>query len=313
MEMVALGDSGVQVSKVGLGTMMLGTAVDKQTSFGILDAYVEAGGSFLDTANMYSWFVKGFKGGESETLLGEWMRERNNRSEMFVVSKVGAYYEGVDFGLSADRIRIECEKSLKRMGIEVIDLYFAHVDDRTVPMEETLEAFDRLVQAGKVRYIGASNLSVWRIAQARMLSQIHGWARYCCVQQRYSYLRPNPGADFDRQIVMTSDLIDYCRSEGLKLIAFSPLLQGAYGRSDREFPKQYISPDSDARLAALKSVSQELGANPIQVVLAWMMQSDPAIMPLATAETVEQMRDNLCAVDIQLSTEQMACLNGAGA
>ena len=312
MRVVSLGNSGVEVSIFGLGTMMFGTAVNKEISYGILDEYVAAGGSHLDTANMYSWFVPGFKGGESETLLGEWMRDRKNRARMFVASKVGACYEGVDFGLSAKLIEVECEKSLKRLGTDMIDLYYAHVDDRQAPLEETLEALNWLVQAGKVRYIGASNLLSWRVAQSRLISRMHGWAEYCCVQQRYSYLRPKPKSNFDRQIVISEDMFDYCRSEGLRLIAFSPLLQAAYSRPDRKFPKQYVWPDSDARLQALNAVAKEVAATPLQVVLAWMTQADPCVIPLVTAETVEQMKENLGALRVQLGPEQITRLDSAG-
>jgi len=272
---------------------------------------VAAGGSYLDTANMYAHWVPGGKGGESETLLGEWMRTRKNRSRMLVATKVGVEYPGVQRGLKAAWIEVECEKSLKRLGVETIDLYYAHADDRNTPLEEPLEVFDRLVRAGKVRYIAASNMLAWRLALARMLSQMHGWPRYCAIQQRLSYVRPKPGTDFGTQIAVNDDLLDYCRSEGVRLFCYMPLLAGAYNQPEPKFSEQYRGADTDARMAALRAVAGEVGATPIQVVLAWMRHHDPQLIPLVAAETVEQMKENLGALEVTLSPEQMARLNDA--
>jgi aryl-alcohol dehydrogenase-like predicted oxidoreductase len=241
------------------------------------------------------------------------MRERRNRAQIFVATKVGFDYPGVERGLRAHQIETECEKSLKRLGIDTIDLYYAHRDDQNTPMEETLEAFDRLIRAGKVRFIGASNFLAWRLEEARWISQTHGWAEYCCIQQRYSYVRPKPGVGFGHQIAANDDLLDYCRARGIRMLAYSPLLSGVYPRADRAFPKQYLGPDTDARLEALKAVSEEMGATGNQVVLAWMAQSDPALIPLVGASTVDQLQENLGALTIELSAEQMARLNDASA
>jgi aryl-alcohol dehydrogenase-like predicted oxidoreductase len=311
MRTVPLGNTGVEVSAFCLGTMHFGSRTDKETSYRILDRYIEAGGSFLDTANNYAMWVPGYVGGESETLLGEWMRERKNRAQIFIATKVGFDYPGVERGLRARQIETECEKSLRRLGIDAIDLYYAHRDDRNTPMEETLEAFDRLVKAGKVRFIGASNFLAWRLEEARWVSQTQGWAGYCCIQQRYSYIRPKPGASFDPQTAANDDLLDYCRRRGIRLLAYSPLLSGAYTCSSRVFPKQYLGPDTDARLAALKVVSAEVGATANQVVLAWMAQSDPAVVPVLGASTVDQLQENLGALEVELNHDQMTRLNEA--
>ena len=313
MKTVRLGNSGVEVSVFCLGTMYFDSHTDEESSYRLLDQYVEAGGAFLDTANIYARWAPGYVGGESETLLGEWMRERKNRSQMFIATKVGFEYQDVERGLRARQIETECEKSLKRLGVDTIDLYYAHVDDRNTLMEEAMEAFDRLVRAGKVRLIGASNFLAWRLGEAQWVSQTHGWTGYCGIQQRYSYIRPKPGASFDPQIAANDDLLDYCRSRGITMLAYSPLLNGAYTRADRDFPEQYLGPDTDARLAALKAVAEEVGATANQAVLAWMVQSDPPVIPLVAASTVEQMRENLGALEIELSAEQMARLNDASA
>jgi aryl-alcohol dehydrogenase-like predicted oxidoreductase len=313
MKAVPLGNTGAKVSAFCLGTMYFGSRTGKQTSYRLLDRYVDAGGSFLDTANIYAHWVSGYVGGESETLLGEWMRERKNRSQMFVATKVGFQYPGIELGLRARQIEEECDKSLRRLGVDTIDLYYSHVDDRNTPIEETMEAFDRLVKAGKVRLIGASNFLAWRLEEVRWVSQTHGWAEYCCIQQRHTYIRPKPGTGFDPQVAANDDLLDYCRVRGTTMLAYSPLLSGAYGRDDRAFAKQYLGPDTDARVAALKAVAKEVGATTNQVILAWMAQSDPVVVPLVGTSTMEQMEENLGALVIKLSPEQMARLKDASA
>lgn len=306
-----LGNTGLEVSALCLGVLYFGNRIGKEMSYRLMDRYVDAGGSFFDTANIYSFWLSGFQGGESETVLGQWMRDRKNRSRMFIASKVGFAYQDVEKGLRADQIQRECEKSLQRLQTDVMDLYYAHVDDRDTPLEETLEAFDRLIKAGKVRALGASNFVAWRLEKARMLSRQHGWAEYCCIQQRYSYLRPKPGATFGAQVSANDDLLDCVQSEGVRLLAYSPLLNGAYTRADRDFPEQYLGPDTDARLATLRAVAEEMGVTANQVVLAWMMQSAPPVIPLMAASTDEQIDENLGALDLSLSEAQMTRLNHA--
>jgi len=310
MKTVVLGTSGAMVSQMGLGAMFMGTRTERALSLELLDRYVAAGGSFIDTANIYAAWVSGFRGGESEELLGDWMRQRRNRSQLFLATKVGFGYPGAERGLTAAQIEAECEKSLKRLGVDAIDLYYAHVDDRTTPQEESLGAFQRLVRAGKVRFAGASNFLAWRLAEAEALVDRQGWGGYCCIQQRHTYLRPHPGASFDPQIAANDDLLDYCRTRGVTLLAYSPLLGGAYSRSDRPIPEQYRGPDSDARVSRLASVARELGATANQIVLAWMLRSNPAVIPVMAASTVEQLTENLGALEIGLTAERIAYLDG---
>ena len=303
-----LGTTGVEVSALCLGAMLFGTRTDQATSTMLLDQYVEAGGSFIDTANIYAHWVPGGAGGESEQLLGRWMKERNNRQHLFLASKVGFQYPTVERGLKASQIEEECNKSLARMGVDTIDLYYAHVDDRNTPLDETLTAFDRLVRAGKVRFIGASNYSSWRLEQARWVSKINNWAGFCCIQQRHTYLRVRPGASTAPQVVANDDLLDLCESEQVTLLAYSVLLSGAYTRADRPLPEQYLSQDSTARLAALRTVAEEIGATPNQVVLAWMVQSKPSVLPLIAASTPAQLQENIDALQLHLSDQQMSRL-----
>ncbi len=312
MEKRKLGNSGVEVSALCLGTDLFGSRRDKQTSFQLLDCFREAGGTFVDTANFYASWLDGFEGGESESTIGEWWKERGCRNEMVVASKLAFDYPGCAGGLSAGEIERECEKSLRRLQTDRIDLYYSHKDDQATPLEETMEAFHRLVRAGKVRAIGASNLSVWRIAQANQLSQIRDWAGYAAVEQRYTYLRPRYGADFGPQIFINEDLKDYARSSGTTLVAYSILLSGAYLRGAASLPVQFAGPDSDARLAALTSVAGEADMSVNQAIIAWMRQSDPPVLPIIAGSRPEQLRENIAALALSLTDDQMKRLDMAG-
>ncbi|HVO38596.1 MAG TPA: aldo/keto reductase [Spirochaetia bacterium] len=313
MRTVPLGDSGADVSCMCLGAMYLGTRTDPALSRKLLDEYVDRGGTFIDTANIYAHWIAGFHGGESETLIGEWMRERGNRSRLFLASKVGFEYSSVPRRLTASLVQAECDKSLRRLGVDTIDLYYAHVDDRATPIKDTLAAFGRLVKSGKVRYIGASNFLAWRLADCRALSAASSLPGYCCIQQRHTYLRPRRGASFDPQIAANSDLLDWCASTRCTLLAYSPLLGGAYTRADRSIPEQYRGPDTEARLKSLGAVAREVGATANQVVLAWLMQAEPEAIPVMAAGAMDQLKENLGALDLRLSREQIETLSKASA
>lgn len=312
MKKRTLGHNGeLEVTALCQGTDHFGSRVDYETSTAILDRYIAAGGNFLDTANCYAVWLPGAKGGESEALLGRWMKERKNRDQLIIATKVGVPYEGAPMGTKASAIESEVERSLERLGIETIDLYYTHMDDRSVPFEELLGAMDKLVKAGKVRCIGACNILAWRLEEARNVSLHNGFPLHACVEQRYTYLRPKAGANFGGQVSTNPDLLDYCRHRNLPLIAYSPLLYGAYVRDDRPLPKQYQHPDSDVRLEALRSVAKELDATLNQVVIAWLMHQD--IIPITGASRIEQLEANLGCLDIELTEEQMTTLTQAGA
>jgi len=314
METIKLGTTGEEVSALCLGTMYFGSKNDEETSWKLLDQYVEAGGTFLDTANAYARWIDGCRGGESEALLGRWLKDRGNRNDLFIASKVGfpAPVDGQEFGLTAGQIQKACEASLKRMGIETIDLYYAHADDRRSPMEERLEAFSRLVDAGKIRLIGASNHMDWRLEEARCLAENNGWPEFCCAQQRYSYVRPQAGAFYDPHVFVTDEHLDDCRSRDLTILAYSPLLGGAYVRDDRSFPAPYQGPDTDTRVETLKAVAGETGATANQAVLAWLLRSYPPVIPLVAASRPEHLRENLDSLDVQLTGDQLTRLSQAG-
>ena len=307
-----LGNSDVEVSVLCLGTDSIGSRIDRETSFRLLDLFADNGGTFLDTANFYASWFEGCQGGESETTIGSWMKDRGNRDRMVIASKLGFDYPGCAGGLTAAEIERECEKSLRRSRADHLDLYYAHRDDPATPLEETMEAFDRLVRAGKVRAIGASNLKVWRIAEADTVSRVNGWARYCAVQQRHTYFRPRHGADFGPQICINEDLKDYCRSRNLTMVAYSVLLQGAYVRDDRPTPPQYAGPDADQRLEALRAVAAETGATLNQVIIAWMLQNDPPMVAIIAGSQPQQLNENIAALHLTLTPDQITRLDTAG-
>lgn len=305
---VPLGRTGVMVSAFGFGMAHIGSRIDEPASFRLLDQYAEAGGSFFDTANIYATWVPGCCGGESETTLGRWMKSRGNRDGLFVCTKLGFAMPGIERGLRAAQIEAECEKSLRRLGTDRIDLYYAHVDDRETPLAETLAAFDRLVGAGKVRFIGASNYMAWRLEEAAWVSATRGFAQYCCVQQHYSYIRGrNPNPNYEA----TPDLLDYCRVKGLALVAYSPLLGGAYASQEALAAKQLVGPEIDARLAALREVARTRGATPNQVVLAWLAAQPGPVIPLIAAGSAEHLAEDLAASEIALSDAETVRLNEA--
>ena len=307
-----LGKSGLTVSALALGSDLVGTKIDRETAFELFDYFAERGGTMIDTANFYASWLPGCQGGESETTIGEWLKRRGNRTKMVISTKLAFDYPGCAGGLSASEIERECEKSLRRLQTDFVDLYFAHRDDRETPLEETMEAFHRLIQAGKVRAVGASNLSLWRIAEANLISRADHWAGYTVIEQRYTYLRPRHGADFGPQIFISEELKDYADEKDVALIGYSVLLRGAYTRRDRELPTQFTGPDSEERLRVLSEVAREIPCTLNQLVIAWMRQNSPPILPIIAASRTEQLAENFDALKYTLTSEQMSRLNTAG-
>jgi aryl-alcohol dehydrogenase-like predicted oxidoreductase len=310
MKKIRLGQTDVEVSTLCFGTDSIGSKIDMESSYQLLDRYTELGGNWIDTANMYATWIPGCCGGESETALGTWMKARGNRDDLFIATKMGFDYGDTPAGLSAAQIRAECDKSLQRLGIDTIDLLFAHRDDRDTPLQETLAALDSLVKAGKVRLLGASNFQTWRLAEALSVSTQNGWTPFSAVEQRHTYLRPLHGASFTPQVVVNEEMIDCCRSRQLTLVAYSVLLQGAYTRNERPIPAQYAGPDADQRLSVLKTVSQEIGATVSQVVIAWLLANE--VVPIIAGSQVEQIEENAGALDVTLTEQQIQQLNTAG-
>ncbi|WP_238626207.1 aldo/keto reductase [Aggregatilinea lenta] len=336
--MVELGKTGEQVSQVSLGCMLMGSTIDAATSYAMLDCFVEDGGTFLDTANCYAWWVgKGeFVGDESEMLLGAWMQARGNRDDLFLATKTGARLtnpagirnaqgevewervSGEYQGLAPDTIRRSVEDSLRRLRTDRIDLYYAHIDDRDTALDDTLDALNRLVEQGKVRFIGCSNYRTWRIERARAISAAHGWAHYVAAQQEYSYLRPKPGADFGVGAHVDGEMLDYFRAnDEIALVAYSPLLKGIYDDAEKRARyynwSLYDSDDSRARLEVLGKMAGALGVSNSQLVLAWLLHHQPQVIPIFGMSSKAQYEHNMAALNITLDDAQMAELNAASA
>ena len=312
MKRVKLGRSAIEVCNAPLGAMYLGTKQRGEEAFALLDAYVQAGGDFIDTANIYAhWVPGGWRGGESESLLGDWMKLRGNRNQLVLATKVGFNYQDVPQGLLPRTIRAECEKSLKRLGVETIDLYFAHCDDPDVPQEAVLETFNTLIKEGKVRCLGASNFTTHRLATANLIAQSSGLPRYEVLQQRHTYLQPRPGADTGRQVVLTKDMINYCAASKLSIMAYSATLGGAYAKGiDRPLPDAYQSAANRSRLQALRDVASAHSVSPHQVVLAWLW-SRADMLPLIAVSSKQQLQQNVTALEIKLTHAELDLLNSA--
>lgn len=312
MHKLMLGTSGVEVSALCMGSDLLGSKHDRQTSFAVLDAFRAGGGTYLDTGNLYAAWLPGCSGGESERVIGDWMATRGCRDEMVVGTKLGFDFADTRGGLSAAEIALQCDLSLQRLRTDRIDVYWAHRDDVDVPQAETMQAFDRLVQAGKVRAIGASNLRVWRIAQANEIARANGWTPYSAVQQRFTYLRPIPSADFGPQLVIGDELRSFIAHSGLGLVAYSILNGGFYDRPDGVLPPQYVGPDAQQRLAVLQQIADETGFTRSQVIVAWVRQQEPAILPIIAGSKPEQIAQSIKALALTLTADQLDRLNRAG-
>jgi aryl-alcohol dehydrogenase-like predicted oxidoreductase len=313
MNRTKLGHTTIDVCAAPLGAMYLGTKQQGEVAYSLLDAYVEAGGDFIDTANIYAhWVGEKWHGGESEALLGAWMSARKNRNKLVIASKVGFNYQDVPQGLVPKTIRAECEKSLKRLGTETIDLYFAHCDDPAVPQIAVLETFATLITEGKIRSIGASNFSTHRLAIANEIARANDLPRYEVLQQRHTYLQPRADADTGRQVVLTKDMADYCVSAGLNMMAYSATLGGTYtGEATRPLPAGYQSTANAARLKMLATIANETGSSPQQVMLAWLW-SKPKMLPMIAVSSKSQLTHNIGAMKIKLTDDQVKRLDAAG-
>ncbi|GHJ39760.1 aldo/keto reductase [Streptomyces sp. TS71-3] len=313
-----------EVSVLSLGAMLFGTATDEATSFAILDRYVEAGGTFVDTANNYAFWVGGTQGGESEALVGRWRRSRGVGREVVIASKVGGrpsrptttFINDLE-GLSAPVIREQAERSRERLGVETIDLYYAHLEDAKTPVDETVEAFAELVADGTVGLVGASNHWIWRVERARRVAAAAGLPGYEVLQYHHSYLRMRTDMPSLRSAdgnlgVVSGDHLSYLRDDPrLTLVGYSPLLGGAYVRPDKPLDPEHDHPGTPARLAALREVAADAGATLNQVVLAWMIGAEVPAIPLVGASSVAQLDESLAAVDLELTAEQRAKLDAA--
>jgi aryl-alcohol dehydrogenase-like predicted oxidoreductase len=318
MLMRKLGRTGMKVAALCLGGNTFGWTTGQKASEAVLDAYLESGGNFIDTADVYSRWAPGNKGGESETALGIWMAARKNRHAVIMATKAcGPMGPGPnDAGLSRLHIMRAVEASLRRLQTDYIDLYQAHWDDRDTPLEETLRAFDDLVRQGKVRYIGASNHVAWRLTRALWESDRKGYGRYECLQPKYNLVFRD---EYERE------LEGLCLEQGIGVIPYSSLasgfLSGKYHRGG-DLPataraagvqKIYMNERGFAVLAAVEKVAAGAGATPAQVALSWLVHRPGITAPIASATSVTQLREIVGAVELKLDAEATATLDQASA
>ena len=312
MQQRSLGKSALSIAPLAFGGNVFGWSADENRSFELLDAFVDAGFNLVDTADVYSAWVPGNKGGDSETIIGRWFKQSGKRNQVVIATKVAKWDKQP--GLSPVNIAQAVEGSLKRLQTDHIDLYQAHEDDATVPLEETLDAFGRLIEAGKVRVIGASNYSADRLAEALKVSRENNLPRYETLQPDYNLI---DRAGYEK------DLEPLIRQENIGVINYyslaSGFLSGKY-RSENDLAKssarggavkKYLNPRGLQILAALDDVASSHSAKPAQVALAWLMARPGITAPIASATSIEQLQELAGAAKLTLSDTDIAQLNSA--
>ena len=307
---VTLPNTNLSVYPLCLGGNVFGWSADKAQSFQVLSEHAALGGNFIDTADVYSEWVPGNKGGESESIIGDWMKEQGNRSEMVIATKVAQL--STRKGLSKANIIAACDDSLRRLQTDYIDLYYAHVDDQATPLEETLGAFDELVKAGKVRFLGASQHTGDRLREAAEVSEANGFAKYAVLQNEYNLMARE---------AFEADSAPALAELGLTALPFFSLARGFL--SGKYQPgvavesvraggvEGYQTERGWAVVAALTEIAAELGTSASAVALAWLRSSSVVTAPIASARTVEQLREIMPVV--QLNSQQVALLSAASA
>ena len=315
MDKRKLGNSGLEIAPLVFGGNVFGWTADEATSFKLLDGFLAAGFDCIDTADVYSKWVPGHRGGESEAILGKWLKARGNRSKLVIATKVGMEMPGIGQGLRKDYIMARAEDSLKRLQTDYIDLYQSHSDDKEAPFEETLGAYQRLIEQGKVRAIGASNFEAPRLAAALQSSAANTLPRYATLQPLYNLA---DRAGFERE------LQGLCVKENVGVIPYYALaagfLTGKY-RSEADFAKSprggrmptYLNDRGRGILAALDAVAARLGAKPAQVALAWLRDRPAVTAPIASATSTAQLEELTTGIRLQLDKEAIQQLDTASA
>ncbi len=310
MQLRSLGRSGIRIAPLVFGGNVLGWTADEATSFALLDRFTARGFNAIDTADSYSAWAPGLQGGESETVIGNWLARRGRRDDVVLMTKVGKW--GPREGLSAANIAAAVEDSLRRLRTDYLDVYFAHADDPGVPLEETLTAFSKLVDAGKVRALGASNYAAARLREALEVSAARGLARYEVIQ---------PGYNLYDRAGYESELAGLAREQELGVVAYfalaSGFLTGKYrrvedleGSARAAFLKGYFDDRGMKLLDALREVASGLGATPAQVALAWLM-GRPGVTPIASATGVGQLDEIMAAAGLRLTGDALDALERA--
>jgi aryl-alcohol dehydrogenase-like predicted oxidoreductase len=308
-----LGRSGIEVAPLAFGGNVFGWTIDEKQSFRLLDAFLAAGFNLIDTADVYSRWVPGNKGGESETIIGNWMRLRGNRDKVIVATKVGHDIGQGKKDLSEKHILQAVEKSLQRLQTDYIDLYQSHYDDPPTPVAETLEAYAKLVKEGKVRLIGASNFTPERLLRSLEASKQHGYPSYQTLQPLYNL--------YDRE-VFEKELEPICVEHGIGVISYyslaSGFLTGKY-RSEEDLSKsargagnkKYLNEKGFRILSALDKVAEKFKSTPASISIAWLLAGHSVTAPIASATSIEQLGSLINATQINLDADSMILLNNA--
>ncbi len=315
MKLRALGRSGIDVSPLCFGGNVFGWTADEATSHAMLDRFIDAGFNFVDTANVYSAWVDGHKGGESESVIGSWFKKSGKRDRVVLATKVGMAMPGLGEGLDRKRIETSVEDSLRRLQTDRIDLFYAHADDDKTPIEETLAAFDKLVRAGKVRAIGASNFSAARLEASLAVSKREGYARYECLQPLYNLADRQP---------FESELAPVCLRHGVAVANYFSLASGflsgkyrraedAEGRARAPRLQQYFNERGWRIVDALHAAAKRLNATPSTVAIAWTMAQPAITSAIASATSVAQLDELLKATELTLDAASLAELQAASA
>jgi aryl-alcohol dehydrogenase-like predicted oxidoreductase len=309
-----LGNSPLSIAPLAFGGNVFGWSADEKRSFDLLDAFVDAGGNLIDTADVYSAWVPGNRGGESETIIGKWLQKSGKRQQVVIATKVAKWVEQP--GLSPANIRQAVDGSLQRLQVDCIDLYQAHEDDASVPLAETLGEFGRLIEEGKVRAIGASNYSATRLADALAVSRQHGLPRYECVQPEYN-LVSRPGYEKELEPLVLREKLGvisyYALASGFLSGKYRDLDDLAKSQARGGSVKKYLNRQGQQVLAALDSVAAAHQATPAQVALAWLMARSGMTAPIASATSVEQLQELLAATRLSLTHNEIAQLDLASA
>ncbi len=315
MEKRRLGQSSLHIAPLAFGGNVFGWTADEPTSFALLDAFVAAGFNFIDSADVYSRWHPGNQGGESEVILGKWLKARGNRDKVIIATKLGIEMGPGMKGLSRTYMMQAVEASLRRLQTDYIDLYQSHRDDPDTPIEETLSAYADLIKQGKVREIGASNFGAGRLAEALRISSTQGLPRYQSLQPLYNLVERQP---------YEGELENLCLKEKVGVIPFyslaSGFLTGKYrsaadteGRARGSRVAKYLNDAGLRTLAALDDVAKRYNATPAQVALAWMIARPSITAPIASATNVEQLREIMRAPDIKLDNDAIAQIDKASA
>jgi aryl-alcohol dehydrogenase-like predicted oxidoreductase len=316
MEKRKLGQSDLEFAPIAFGGNVFGWTVDEATSHRILDNFVDAGFSFIDTADIYSRWKPGNKGGESETVIGSWLKKNPvKRDRVQIASKCGMEMPNVGQGLSKAHILRSVDDSLKRLNTDRIDLYQSHIDDKMTPQEETLSTYGELIKAGKLRWIGASNFEAPRLAEASKIAKEKGLPRYESLQPHYNLMQRG---------LYEGALENECLKEGMGVIPYyalaSGFLTGKY-RSEADIGgaqrgsrvKDYINPRGMGVLRALDDVAEKYNVNSTQVALAWLLQRKTITAPIVSASSLDQLKDLIAAPRIKLDIESVAVIDKASA